>query len=105
MRALPTSSKYWSEAEGRAVVEAWRRSGESATEFARRHGLRAKRIVYWEQRLSRPETGPTLSLVPATVIAAELTAVIRTGDVTVELANATPEQIAAIAHALARPTS
>lgn len=90
--------------EGRAVVEAWRRSGETATKFARRHGLRAKRIVYWDARLSRHEPAPTMSLVPATVIGAEVTAVIRIGEVTLELASATPEQIASIVQALARPT-
>jgi hypothetical protein len=105
MRSLPTSSKYWSEAEGRAVIEAWRRSGEPAPVFARRHGLQSKRIKYWAGRLSHPdEPAPTLSLVPATVVGAELAAVIHAGEVTVELTSATPDQIAAIAQALARPT-
>ncbi len=45
-----------------------------------------------------------LSLVPAAVVGTELTAVIRAGEVTVELTSATPDQIAAIAQALARPT-
>jgi transposase-like protein len=103
---LPTSSRYWSEAEGRAVIEAWRRSGDSRSAFARRHGLQAKRIRYWAARLSRAEepTG-TLALVPATVVGAELSAVIRVGEVTIELSSATPEQVATIAQALARPTS
>jgi hypothetical protein len=105
MGSLPTSSKYWSEAEGRAVVDAWRRSGETAPAFARRHGLQTKRIKYWSERLSRGEREPpTLSLVPATVMAPDLVAVIRVGDVAIELASATPEQVAAIAHALARST-
>jgi transposase-like protein len=104
MRVLPTSSKYWSEEQGRAVVEAWRQSGEPATVFARRHGLHAKRLAYWNRRLSRDEPAPTLSLVRATVISADLAAVIRIGGVTVELSNATPDQIAVIAQALARPT-
>jgi hypothetical protein len=101
---LPTS-KYWSEAEGRAVIEAWRRSGETAPVFARRHGLRSNRIKYWAGRLSRPEEpAPTLALVPATVVGAELAVVIRIGEVTIELSSAAPAQIAAIAQALARPT-
>ena len=103
---LPRSSKYWSEADGRAVIEAWRRSGESRSAFARRHGLQTKRLKYWAGRLSRAD-GParTLALVPATVVGAELSAVIRAGDVTIELSSATPEQVATIAQALARPTS
>jgi transposase-like protein len=102
--SLPTS-KYWSEAEGRTVIEAWRRSGESASGFARRHGLQSKRIKYWAQRLSRREASPpTLALVPAAVVGAELAAVIRIGEVSIELSSTTPEQVASIAHALARST-
>jgi hypothetical protein len=101
---LPTS-KYWSEAEGRAVVEAWHRSGEPRPVFARRHGWTSNRISYWVTRLSRAdEPAPTLALVPATVVGAELTAVIRVYEVTIELTSATPDQIAAVAQALARPT-
>jgi hypothetical protein len=103
---LPTSSKYWSEAEGRAVIEAWRRSGESRAGFARRHGLQTKRLKYWAGRLSRAaEPTRRLALVPATVVGAELSAVIRAGEVTIELASATPEQVATIAQALARSSS
>jgi transposase-like protein len=103
---LPRSSKYWSEADGRAVIEAWRRSGESRSAFARRHGLQTKRLKYWAGRLSRTD-GParTLTLVPATVVGAGLSAVIRAGEVTIELSSATPEQVAAIAQVLARSTS
>jgi transposase-like protein len=103
---LPRSSKYWSEAEGRAVIEAWRRSGESRSAFARRHGLQTKRLKYWAGRLSRAD-GPvrTLALMPATVVGADLSAVIRAGEVTIELSSATPEQVATIAQALARSTS
>jgi hypothetical protein len=88
------------------VIKAWRQSGEPAAVFARRHGLQSKRIKYWVGRLSRAEDpAPTLALalVPATVVGAELAAVIRAGEVTVELTSATPDQIAAIARALTRP--
>ena len=108
MRKLPDLSSYWSEAEGRRVVEAWRASGENATAFARRHGLRARRLVYWSKRLaataSRP--APTVSFVPAAVVASEdVAAVIRApGGVVIELASATPAQIAEVANALARST-
>lgn len=87
------------------MIEAWRRSGEPGAVFARRHGLQSKRIKYWAARLSRAEEpAPTLALVPATVVGAELSAVIRAGEVTVELSSATAEQVAAIAQALMRPT-
>lgn len=87
------------------MIEAWRRSGESAPVFARRHGLQSKRIKYWAGRLSRAEEpAPTLALVPATVVGAELAAVIRVGEVTIELSSTTPEQVAAVAQVLVRPT-
>ena len=73
MRKLTGLSKYWSEDEGRRVVEAWRRSGENPTVFARRHGLNAKRIVYWNKRLAADASGSvaTVSFVPAEVVAAD----------------------------------
>ncbi len=87
------------------MVEAWRASGEPAAVFARRHGVQSNRIKYWAARVSRAdEPPPKLALVPATVVSAELTAVIRAGDVTIELSNATPEHIAAIVRTLARTT-
>lgn len=108
MRKFPELSSYWSEDEGRQVVEAWRQSGENATAFARRHGLRAKRLVYWSKRLAANArvSAPTVSFVPAAVVAAEeVAAVIRAPNGTaIELASATPAQIAAVANALARPT-
>ncbi|MBX3159209.1 MAG: hypothetical protein KF773_24790 [Deltaproteobacteria bacterium] len=100
---FPSASKYWTADEGRRVVDAWRQSGETATVFARRHGLRAKRLVYWSQRLSR--TAPTVTFVPAQVIpAAEpgpMPVLIRVrGELELELTSATPEQVAAIVKAL-----
>ena len=108
MRKLPDLSNYWSEDEGRRVVEAWRESGENATAFSRRHGLRAKRLAYWSKRLGVNASAPaaTVSFVPATVVASdEVVAVISMpGGIAIELASATPAQIAAVATALARPT-
>lgn len=103
---LPRSSKYWSEADGRAVVEAWRRSGESRSAFAKRHGLQTRRLKYWAGRLSRAEEPVRrLALVPATIVGAELSAIIRVGDVAIELSSATPEQVATVAQVLARSAS
>ena len=106
MRKFPDVSNYWSEDEGRRVVKAWQRSGENATAFARRHGLRAKRLVYWSKRLATSATASTVSFAPAAVVGPdEVAAVIRTpSGIAIELASATPEQIAAVANALARST-
>ena len=108
MRSFPEPSSYWSEDEGRRAVEAWRRSGETASAFARQHGIRAKRLVWWSKRLALSARSSTalVSLVPATVVSAvdEVAAVIHVADVAIELASAMPMQIAAIASALARRT-
>jgi len=40
----------------RAVVERWRRSGESAAAFCRRRGLRPQKLSYWKRVLG--EAGP-----------------------------------------------
>ena len=73
------------------MIESWRRSGEPVPVFARRHGLQSKRIKYWAGRLSRADEPPsTLALVPATVLGAELSAVIRAGEVTIELSSMSP---------------
>ena len=88
------------------MVEAWRRSGENVTVFARRHGLRRRRLVYWSKRLAlrAPPRSPTISFVPAVVAQYELAVVIRAPDgIAIELASATPAQIAVVVTALARP--
>jgi hypothetical protein len=43
--------RYWREADARLVVEAWRQSGLSMAEYAKRHGVHAKRLSRWAQRL------------------------------------------------------
>ena len=43
---------YWREAEARIVVEAWRNSGASLSEFARRHRVEPERVARWAGRLA-----------------------------------------------------
>lgn len=61
---------YWSEAEGRAAVVAWRGSGLTKGAFARRYGIAARRLAYWEQRIP-PSAAPrsAMTLAPVMVIA------------------------------------
>lgn len=47
----PTRGGRWSEAVGRAMVESFRRSGDSQGAFARRHGMNAQRVKYWVDRV------------------------------------------------------
>lgn len=57
----------WTEAEGRAAVDAWRASKLSAETFARERGFSAHRLTYWQRRLARarpafvPVIAPTRS--------------------------------------------
>lgn len=104
MLKLPKNSRYWSEADGRRVVEAWQRSGESASAFARRHRLRTRRLEYWRKRVAVGALAPSVSFVPAAVVVPDsLAAVIRApGGVEIELAQATPTQIAEVALAVTR---
>ena len=43
--------RYWREADARVVVEAWRRSGESLSTFARCYRVHDKRIARWASRM------------------------------------------------------
>jgi len=47
--------RYWREADGRVMVEAWQSSGERLSEFAGRHRVDPRRIAQWASRLGRPE--------------------------------------------------
>ncbi len=46
------AQRYWREGQARAVLEAWRRSGESLASFARSHGIGRQRLERWARRLS-----------------------------------------------------
>jgi hypothetical protein len=50
--------RYWREAEARVMVEAWRNSGESLSEFARRHGVDPRRVARWAWRVEGSEPAP-----------------------------------------------
>jgi hypothetical protein len=59
-RALATVARsvYWSEDDGRLVVTAWGASGESAKQFGDKHGLSARRLLWWSRRLGEPTVTP-----------------------------------------------
>jgi transposase-like protein len=72
-------SRPWTEEEGRRVIEAWSRSGETVPAFARRVGLGAQRLYWWRVRLGRAGVGvieagtvsaPAPSFLPVVVRAA-----------------------------------
>ena len=93
---FPDPADSWSDDDARVVLDEWRRSGDSIAAFARKHGVTAPRLYWWKKRLVT-SAGPTLSLVPATIVTREATIAIRLpGDVTIEVANASPSWVAAI---------
>lgn len=46
------AQRYWRESAARAVIEAWRQSGEPLAAFARRHGMPRQRLGRWVRRLA-----------------------------------------------------
>ena len=59
---------YWREVDARAVLEAWRESGETMATFARRHGIQRGRLERWSRRLR--ESGPEVRFHPVRVVSA-----------------------------------
>lgn len=47
-------SRYWREDEARAVIEAWKQSGETVAGFCRWNGIAAARLSRWRARLDAP---------------------------------------------------
>ena len=56
--------RRWGSDEAREVIAQWRRSGQSASAFARARGFSAMRLSYWAKRLS---SDATVRLVPIAV--------------------------------------
>ena len=61
--APPGDRQRWGEADGRAMAEAFRRSGLTTVEFAQRHGIGEWRVRRWTRRGSgkSPAGGSTLA--------------------------------------------
>src|SRR4051794_35362095 len=108
-KRLPDREDVWTPEDARRVLDDAERSGESLAAFARSHGVGPARLYWWKKRLAieAPPTAaasPTLSLVPA-VIARDATVALLIrlpGGVSIEIAEATPSAVVAIAAALAR---
>jgi hypothetical protein len=54
-----TAQKRWTEKQARAVLEAWRRSGQSVAAFADAIGVVPQRLYWWKSRLGAGSTAPT----------------------------------------------
>jgi len=53
---VESERRRWTERQGRKVVAAWRRSGLTAREFARRHKMNPQRLSWWRKRLGESST-------------------------------------------------
>ena len=94
--------RHWSEAEARTQLAAFRRSGMTASAFARSHGVSTNRLEYWKKRLARDDADVTF--VPVTLPASSSVAIeITVGDVTVRVPDGLdPERVAQVVVAIAR---
>ncbi len=108
---VPDPHATWTEDEGRAALEAWRASGESLAAFARRERLDVQRLYWWKRRLgwhAPLRSLAPLALVPATVIEAPapasgpLITIRLPNGLAIEVADASPAWVAAVAAELAR---
>ena len=59
--------RYWREPDARLMVDAWRRSGASASAFARPYKLDPQRILRWAKDLDTPQH-PTVRFHPVRVV-------------------------------------
>jgi len=64
--------RQWRAEEAREVLEQWRRSGKSASAFARERGCSVRRLSYWSKQLSSPQAS-TVQFVPVTLAESKTT--------------------------------
>jgi hypothetical protein len=57
--AAELRGRRWDENDGRRVVDAWRKSGESAGAFAQRLGVPGHRLYWWQRRLGDSAARPS----------------------------------------------
>lgn len=95
-----TRAKRWTEAEAREVIREWRGSGLSAAAFARKRGISAMRLPYWEQRLGTSSAGD-VSFVAVPLTSTHAVEVEHQG-VTVRLRELSAEELARLVVAIAR---
>ena len=108
------ADKRWTEKEARRALAGWRRSGLSASEYGRVHGVQGQRLSWWSKRLGVGSTSNlSVRLVPAEVTSEThvrecAAVVVRLGvDVAIEVAEpgaVAPSWVAALVRELASAT-
>jgi hypothetical protein len=56
--AAELRGRRWNESDGKRVVDAWRKSGESAGAVARLLGVPGHRLYWWQRRLGNSAARP-----------------------------------------------
>lgn len=105
-KSLPDPDEVWTDDDARKVLAAWQRTTKPLAAFAREHGIGVNRLYWWRKRLGERDR-PSLDLVPAVITGAdELSVVVRiANNVSVEIANASPQMLAKLIGELARSCS
>ena len=75
---------YWREADARALIEAWRSSGETLARFAQRYSVGRSRLTRWLKRLEG--TAPMV-LHPVRLVADATSASSGDGPIEIQLAD------------------
>jgi transposase-like protein len=106
----PDPHSLWTEADARRLLERWQQSGDTLAAFARQHGVTISRLHYWRKRLTAapPVVPPPITLAPAMVISAAPAPVVTVrlpSGSALDVANATPDWVAALVTELARSAS
>jgi hypothetical protein len=95
--------KTWSQAEGRAMIAAWRRSGLTLNQFALRNGTTEQRLGHWRKKLEDQTRSPSVTFAPAVMPAGhEVRAIVQGDGITVAIEGADPDYVVAIARGLGR---
>lgn len=96
----------WTATVAKRVLAAWEESGSTLTEFSREHDVQDQRLMRWRRRLREETTARPIQFAPAVVLPAEGQAAIRLPDgLVVELAQPTPEWMAALVRGLSGASS
>jgi transposase-like protein len=109
-KRFPDPAGTWTDDDARTVLEEWRQSGDSIAAFARSRGVSAWRLYSWRKKLrttAGPRSAPMLSLVPASIVAVSgaMLTLRLPGEVSIDVANASPSWVATLVAELTRPSS
>lgn len=105
---MSVGTEHWTEAHARRLLDAHEKSGLSLAAFARREGVRARRLQWWRDRLAvtqtaKPASAPRTAAFAA-VIAKKAPKVVLSRAATLVIATRSGETIEVIDVVRVRPT-